>query len=56
MACYNRSITLQVLCETSIIISLNGTKQNQKFISVSVLDADLNLLYFVFGREAQKSE
>ena len=29
------------------------TKQNQKFIAVSVLDADQNPLYFVFGREAQ---
>lgn len=32
------------------------TKQNQNLISVIVLDADLNLLYFVFGREAQKWE
>lgn len=53
--CYKRSITLQVLCEASIIISLNMTRQNQKFISVSVLDADLNLLH-LFGREARKSK
>lgn len=32
------------------------TKENQKIIYVTVLDADLNLLHFVFGREAQKSE
>lgn len=54
--CYNRSITLQVLCETSIIVSLNVTKQNKKLIPVSVLDAGLNLVYSVFGRDAQKSE
>lgn len=56
IVCYKRSITLQVLHETSIIISHNMTKQNQKLISVSVLDTDQNPLYFVFGREAQKFE
>lgn len=30
--------------------------QTESKMSVSVLDADLNLLYFLFGREAQKSE
>lgn len=32
------------------------SKENQKFIYVTVLDADLNPLHFVFGSEAQNSE